>query len=228
MILFLFNNENSKNEYCLLAWESSRHVATLPLVSSRNDVWETSAEIPYCWLVTSHMGNLFKPIRSTTQIWAVMRHQCGISALISQTSFGGETRSSITKCRLFSQADSLYNNLDSDSSPDHLRSSTSPLPLSHCSCSAGCSTKRCSCVRENIKCQDCRCGAPCKNPLNIMAEFGVDVDKATSDICLMQKLPKVCSMSGHWNSCIARITFIKIQQVDAFVGTICTTFFWHN
>ena len=28
-----------------------------------------------------------------------------------------------------------------------------------------------------------------------MAEFGVDLDKATSDICLMQKLPKVCSMS---------------------------------
>ena len=168
-----------------------------------------------------------------------MHHQCGISALVSQTSFGGETRGSITKCQLFSQANSLYNNLDSDSSPDHLQSSSSPLPLSHCSCSAGCSTKRCSCVRENIKCQDCRCGAPCKNPLNIMAEFGVDLDKATSDICLMQKLPKVCSMSGppyqtgdclwplvwHWNSCIARITFIKIQLGDVFVGTICTTFF---
>ena len=123
------------------------------------------------------------------------RHQYGISALVSQTSFGGETRGSIAKCQLFSKATSLYNNLDSESSPDHLQSSTSPLLLSHCSCSAGCSTKRCSCVRENIKCQDCRCGAPCKNPLNIMAEFGVDLDKATSDICLMQKLPKVCSMS---------------------------------
>ena len=168
------------------------------------------------------------------------RHQYGISALVSQTSFGGETRGSIAKCQLFSQATSLYNNLDSESSPDHLQSSTSPLLLSHCSCSAGCSTKRCSCVRENIKCQDCRCGAPCKNPLNIMAEFGVDLDKATSDICLMQKLPKVCSMSRppfktsdcllplvwHWNSCIARITFIKIQLVDVFVGTICTKFFF--
>ena len=168
------------------------------------------------------------------------RHQYGISALVSQTSFGGETRGSIAKCQLFSQATSLYNNLDSESSPDHLQSSTSLLLLSHCSCSAGCSTKRCSCVRENIKCQDCRCGAPCKNPLNIMVEFGVDLDKATSDICLMQKLPKVCSMSGppfktsdcllplvwHWNSCIARITFIKIQLVDVFVETICTTFFF--
>ena len=181
------------------------------------------------------MGNLFQPIRSTTQVLVVMRHQCGISALVSQTSFGGETRSNIAKCQLFSQANSLYNNSDSD----HLQSSTSPLPLSHCSCSAGCSTKRCSCVRENIKCQDCRCGAPCKNPLNIMAEFGVDVDKATSDVCLMQKLPKVCSMSWppyqtgdcslqlvwHWNSCITRITFVKIQLVDVLVRTICTTFF---
>ena len=142
------------------------------------------------------MGNLFQPIRSTTQIWVVTRHQCGISVLVSQISFGRETRGSIDKCRLFSQANSLYNDLDSESSLDHLQSSTSPLLLSHCSCSAGCSTKRCSCVRENIKCQNCRCGAPCKNPLNIMAEFGVDVDKATSDICLMQKLPKVSSMSG--------------------------------
>ena len=34
-----------------------------------------------------------------------MRHQYGISALVSQTSFGGETRgSSVAKCWLFSQA----------------------------------------------------------------------------------------------------------------------------
>ena len=32
------------------------------------------------------------------------RHQYGISALVSQTSFGGETSGSVTKCRLFSQA----------------------------------------------------------------------------------------------------------------------------
>ena len=41
------------------------------------------------------------PIKSTTQIWVVI-HQCGISALISQMSFGRET--SVAKCRLFSQA----------------------------------------------------------------------------------------------------------------------------
>ena len=32
------------------------------------------------------------------------RHKYGISALVSQTSFGGETSGSVAKCRLFSQA----------------------------------------------------------------------------------------------------------------------------
>ena len=48
--------------------------------------------------------NLIQPIRSTTQTWVVTRYQYGISALVSQTSFGGETSSSVAKCRLFSQA----------------------------------------------------------------------------------------------------------------------------
>ena len=43
-------------------WENSWHLASLPLVSPPNDVWETSAEIPYWW-------------RVTTQIWVVTRHQ---------------------------------------------------------------------------------------------------------------------------------------------------------
>ena len=51
-----------------------------------------------------HVGNLIQPIRSTSQIWVVMHHQYGISALVSLTSFGGETSGSITKCWLFSQA----------------------------------------------------------------------------------------------------------------------------
>ena len=50
------------------------------------------------------LGNLIQTIRSTTQIWVVKRHQYGISALVSQTSFGRETSGSIAKCRLFSQA----------------------------------------------------------------------------------------------------------------------------
>ena len=34
-------------------------------------------------------------------------HKIGISALVSQTSFGGETSDSVAKCRLFSQATPL-------------------------------------------------------------------------------------------------------------------------
>ena len=40
-------------------------------------------------------GNLLQPIRSTTQICVVTRHQYGISALISQTIFRGEHKSLI-------------------------------------------------------------------------------------------------------------------------------------
>ena len=40
-----------------LAWENSRHLATLPLVSPPNDVWETSAEIPYWWWCVTTQGS---------------------------------------------------------------------------------------------------------------------------------------------------------------------------
>ena len=41
------------------------------------------------------VGNWIQPIRSTTQIWVVTRHQYGISALVSETLFGGETRGNV-------------------------------------------------------------------------------------------------------------------------------------
>ena len=53
------------------------------------------------------VGYLLQPIRSTTQVWEVTRYQNGISALVSQTSFRGETSGSVAKCRLFSRA-TLY------------------------------------------------------------------------------------------------------------------------
>ena len=37
------------------------------------------------------VGNFLQPIKSTTQIWVVTCHQYGISALVPQTSFRGET-----------------------------------------------------------------------------------------------------------------------------------------
>ena len=55
----------------ILAWENSRHFVTPPLVSPRNDVWETMAEIPY-WSVrnipkfkdrTNRSRDTFQPMR---------------------------------------------------------------------------------------------------------------------------------------------------------------------
>ena len=63
------------------------------------------------WL--NQIYHMAQPIRSTIQIWVVTRCQYGISALVSQTSFGGETSGSITKCCLFSQATSLIAKLTS-------------------------------------------------------------------------------------------------------------------
>ena len=54
------------------------------------------------WL--NQISHAARPIKSTTQIWVETRHQHGISAYVSQTSFGGETSGSVVKCRLFSQA----------------------------------------------------------------------------------------------------------------------------
>ena len=45
-----------------------------------------------------------QPIKSITQIWVVICHQYGISAVVSQTSFGGETSGDVAKRQLFSQA----------------------------------------------------------------------------------------------------------------------------
>ena len=56
--------------------------------------------------------NLIQPIRSTTHIWVVTCDRYGISALVSQTLFGGETGcGSVDKCRLFSQAICLLTEL---------------------------------------------------------------------------------------------------------------------
>ena len=97
------------------AWENSRHLATLALaISPPNDVWETSTENPYWSRVPTQIWvelligwikfpTAARPIRSTTQICAVTRRQYGISALVSQTSFGGETVGRVAKCLLFSQ-----------------------------------------------------------------------------------------------------------------------------
>ena len=45
------------------------------------------------WL--NQISHAARPIRSTTQIWVVTRHQYGVSALVSQASFSGETICSV-------------------------------------------------------------------------------------------------------------------------------------
>ena len=54
--------------------------------------------------VVPAVENLLHPIRNTTQIWVGMRHQYGISALVPQPSFCGETKGGVAKCLLLSQA----------------------------------------------------------------------------------------------------------------------------
>ena len=83
----------------IIAWENSRHLSTLPLVSSPNDFWETNAEIPYWWRVTTQIWVVLLIGGAAWKIWFNQR----ISVLVSQTSFGGETSGSVAKCRLFSQ-----------------------------------------------------------------------------------------------------------------------------
>ena len=48
------------------------------------------------WL--KQISHAAQPIRSTTQIWVVIRHQYGFSVLVSETSFHGETSDSVAKC----------------------------------------------------------------------------------------------------------------------------------
>ena len=50
----------------------------------------------------------FQLIRSTTQTWGVTIHQCGISPLVSQTSFCRETSGGVTKCWLQFQANNNW------------------------------------------------------------------------------------------------------------------------
>ena len=86
-----------------LTWEKRRHFVTPPVVFPRNNVCGMSAEF-HTDEASLPISLAARPIRSTTQIWIVTRHQYGISPLVSQTLFHGETTSGVAKCRLFSQA----------------------------------------------------------------------------------------------------------------------------
>ena len=89
----------------ILAWENSRNLAKLPIISFPSK-WHLRNERRNSILMMCHYPAAW-PIRSTTQTWVVTHHQYWISALVSQTSFGGETIVSIAKCWLFSQANKI-------------------------------------------------------------------------------------------------------------------------
>ena len=60
------------------------------------------------WLkVLSHVA---RPIRSTTHLWGVIRHQYGISALVPGLISWEENCGGIAKCQLFSQSLSRLKN----------------------------------------------------------------------------------------------------------------------
>ena len=72
-------------------------------------------KIPCRWRVTTQIWIVLLIGRAAWEIWFNQseapprsgywtRHQYGISALVSQTSFDGETSGSVAKCRLFSRA----------------------------------------------------------------------------------------------------------------------------
>jgi len=86
------------------------------------------------WL--KKISHAARPTRRTTRIWVVMHHQCGISALVSQTPFRRETSGGVAKCRLFPQASfarlRLFNQLRSkERTNKHAR-------FSHCCCCCCC------------------------------------------------------------------------------------------
>ena len=99
-----------------VAWENSRRLATLLVVSSPNDMWETSAEIPYWRRVTTQILVLLligcpaweiwfsqSEARPRSGKWCVISY--GICALVSQTSLARKpVHGSVAKCQLFSQA----------------------------------------------------------------------------------------------------------------------------
>ena len=109
------HDEQKSDYYIMMEWDRQRFLFDWRRWPAK---WRPRNESRNSILMTRHypdlgssasdwscrVGNLIQPIRSTTQIWVVTRHQYGISALVSQTSFGGETSGSVAKCRLFSQA----------------------------------------------------------------------------------------------------------------------------
>ena len=83
------------SSYFNLTWENSRNFATLPLVSTRNDVSITNPVIPYWWCISI-----------TTQTWVVIRMEFMRSFLrkkktTTNKQTNWKTSRGVTKCPFF-------------------------------------------------------------------------------------------------------------------------------
>ena len=98
-----------------LTWENSQHFrdattgfpAKWRLRNKRRNSILMTRHYPDLGTVSDwleQISHAVGPIRKTTQIWVVTHHQYGISTLVSQTSFRGETSGGVAKCLLFCQA----------------------------------------------------------------------------------------------------------------------------
>ena len=111
----------------ILAWENNQHLSTPPLVSreitseERLQKFHTDdVSLPrsgLCFWLVVPRGKGASTNQNHCQTWEVTRHQHGISALVSQTSFCGETSCKVVKCRLFFF--SGYNNAKSVKNRDN-------------------------------------------------------------------------------------------------------------
>ncbi|XP_020908637.1 E3 ubiquitin-protein ligase MIEL1 [Exaiptasia diaphana] len=91
-----------------------------------------------------------------------------------------------------------------------------------CMCSSGCNTQRCSCFKMNGKCgSECKCMA-CRNPLNILADNGINIDHAKEDQCLMQNIAKMKDLGKFIKENIERTPCCdaEISMKDACVGVV--------
>ena len=71
------------------------------------------------------LNQISRAARSTTQIWVVTRHQYGISTLIPQRSFGGETNSCVVNVGCFLRLQKAKKKRAPDENQTHLSPSSS-------------------------------------------------------------------------------------------------------
>lgn len=93
-----------------------------------------------------------------------------------------------------------------------------------CKCTGKCRNGRCSCVREGSVCGvSCRC-TECRNPLLPIARMGVSIVGLEKDVCLMQNLSKIISMSQKLREYYAlECCGLSVQLYECLRGYSCSS-----